>query len=192
MSGRLVDAADCVLVVIDTQQGFLGEVEELEARQVEDRIRWLVRVAIYLGVPIVVTEEEPDHNGPTSAVLLAVLPADLPRHTKPAFGLAANPEILAELQRLDRRTAVLCGLETDVCVAQSALGLLDEGWRVVVVRDAVASPGTAHEQGLARMRYAGAELLGTKGLAYEWVRTIERARAMAEALGGDEPMGITL
>ena len=79
---------------------------------------------------------------------------------------------------------MLVGMETDVCVAQSALGLLDTGYRVVVVRDAVAAPGAAHEQGLDRMRDAGAVLIGTKGLFYEWTRTVGRASEVEERMAG--------
>lgn len=190
--GRLVDDADSVLVVIDVQPGFLRKLEEVEARQVEDRVRWIAQLASHLGVPIVVTEEEPDRNGMTSDVVTSSLPDGLPRHTKEAFGLAPCPRIMSDLERHGRRTAVLCGLETDVCIAQSALGLLDAGWRVVVIRDAVASPGSAQELGLSRMRDAGVELIGTKALAYEWLRTVERASLLDVQLGGDEPMGITL
>jgi nicotinamidase-related amidase len=189
---RLIDDADSVLVVIDTQPGFLGKLEADHAARIEDRIRWLVRVARHLGVPLVVTEEEPDRHGATSEVVRAVLPDDQVRHTKPVFGLAAVPEIVADLERHGRRTAVLCGLETDVCVAQSALGLLDAGWRAVVVRDAVGAPGEAHEQGLARMRDVGVELVGTKGLAYEWLRTVGRAWELDGGVGDDPPMGIVL
>jgi nicotinamidase-related amidase len=190
--GRLIDDVDSVLVVIDTQPGFLRKLEEEHARRVEDRIRWLVRVARHLGVPVVVTEEEPDRNGPTSEAVRAALAEGQVRHAKPSFGLAAVPEIVADLERSGRRTAVLCGLETDVCVAQSALGLLDAGWRVVVVWDAVASPGEAHLQGIARAREAGADLVGTKGLAYEWLRTVDRARELDASLDGDEPTDIRL
>lgn len=188
----LIDDADSVLVVVDVQPGFLGKLEEAEARQVEDRVRWVARLASHLDVPIVVTEEAPDRNGVTSEVVTSSLPDGLPRHTKEAFGLASCPDIMSDLERHGRRTAVVCGLETDVCVAQSALGLREAGWRVVVIRDAVASPGSAHELGLSRMRDAGIELIGTKGLAYEWLRTVERASLMDVWFGGDEPMGITL
>jgi nicotinamidase-related amidase len=76
---------------------------------------------------------------------------------------------------------VLTGLETDVYVAQSALGLLDEGLRVVVVEDAVGSPGTAHAAGLDRMRRAGVVPVVAKQLHYEWMRSVERARAFRAA-----------
>ncbi len=114
------------------------------------------------------------------------------RHVKPVFALSACPAILQDVTRHGRSTVVLCGLETDVCVAQSALGLLDAGKRVVVVEDAVASPGPAHAQGLARMARAGVELLGVKGLGYEWLGTVERATAFAAASERDAPAGIVL
>lgn len=187
----LVDVDDSVLVVIDTQPGFLAKLDPSLAAELEGRIAWLARLALALDVPIVVTEEEPDRNGGTAASIEASIPAGVTRHTKPAFGLAACPPIVADVERPGRHTAVLTGLETDVCVSQSALGLAERGFRVVVVEDAVGSPGGAHEQGLARMRDAGVELIGLKGLAYEWLRTVERSWAVDE-LTGDPPPGIVL
>ena len=61
--------------------------------------------------------------------------------TKPTFGLAGTPEILEAVLATERRTAVLVGAETDVCVYQSAVGLLDAGLRVIAVEDAIFSPG---------------------------------------------------
>jgi nicotinamidase-related amidase len=86
----------------------------------------------------------------------------------------------------------LCGLETDVCVAQSAIGLHDRGWRVAVVSDAVGAPGSAQEQGLSRMRDRGVEVVGTKGLAYEWIRTVVRADDLDRDVFAHPPAGITL
>jgi nicotinamidase-related amidase len=181
-----------VLVVVDTQAGFLDKLPQDEAAALVDRIRWLCRLAEWAHVPVVVTEEEPERNGETATPVREALPAGTVRHLKPSFDLAASPEILADVLGHDRGVAVLCGLETDVCVAQSALGLLATGKRVVVVEDAVASPGTAHAQGLARLTRAGVELLGVKGLAYEWLGTVERANEFAAASGRDAPDGIVL
>ena len=189
---RRIQADGCVLVVVDTQAGFLDKLPEHEATSVADRIRWLCRLAEWLHIPVVATEEEPERNGETAAEVREALPAGTVRHVKPAFDLAACPEILADLFRHEREVAVLCGLETDVCVAQSALGLLDADKRVVVVEDAVASPGTAHEQGLARLTRAGVELIGVKGLAYEWLGTVGRANEFALASAREVPDGIVL
>ena len=105
--------------------------------------------------------------------------------TKPTFGLAGTPEILQAVQATNRPTAVLVGFETDVCVAQSAIGLKDRGMRVVVVEDAVFSPGEMHARGLARMTAAGVELNHCKGLAYEWTRTVAESRSVL----GDPEVG---
>ena len=189
---RRLHAESCVLVVVDTQDGFLRKLPEAEAAAVVDRIRWLCWLAEWLRVPVVVTEEDPERNGETAAPVLAAFAPGTVRHAKPVFDLSANPQILADVSRHERDVVVLCGLETDVCVAQSALGLLDAGKRVVVVEDAVASPGTAHEQGLARMSRAGVELIGVRGLGYEWLGTVERAHAFAIASQRDAPNGIVL
>ncbi len=187
----LISAEDAVVVIIDTQPGFLQKLEPARANEIVDRIRWLTRFALALEVPIVVTEEEPDRNGGTVEAVDALISPDVVRHTKPAFGLASCPPIMADLERHARRTSVLCGLETDVCVAQSAIGLVDGGWRTAVVMDAVASPGEAHAQGLARMASAGAVLVGLKGLAYEWLRTVADANAHDDLLA-HPPLGIVL
>ena len=88
--------------------------------------------------------------------------------------------------------AVLCGLETDVCVAHSALGLLDRGFRVAVVVDATASPGTAQQFGIGRMREAGCTVVSTKGLAYEWLRTLRRSEELDGVLRNEVPPGVVL
>jgi nicotinamidase-related amidase len=191
VAGRL-HADGSVLVVVDTQPGFLDKLPDDEASALVDRIRWLCRLAEWLQVPVVVTEEEPERNGETAAPVKDALPAGTVRHPKPTFDLAACPAILADVLRPGRDTAALCGLETDVCVAQSALGLLESGRRAVVVEDAVAAPGEAHTQGLARLSRAGVELIGVKGLGYEWLGTVERANDFAVASKRDAPEGIVL
>jgi nicotinamidase-related amidase len=186
----LADVADSVLVVVDTQPGFLDKLDGDPAENVVERIRWLVRLAGELSVPIVATEESPGENGATADAVVEWLPAEITRHDKPVFSLAACPPIMADLERHGRRTAVLCGLETDVCVAQSAIELGAAGWHVIAVSDAIAAPGDAHEQGLSRMRDAGVVLIGLKGLCYEWLRTVEQSRRLDDALWREAPSGI--
>jgi nicotinamidase-related amidase len=191
--GGLVDAEDSLLCIVDVQPGFVDKLDEPIARQTVERIAWLAALAGAFDVPVVVTEDEPEKNGSTVPEVAAQLADETPRFRKPTFGLADVPEIAEAVASTRRGTAVMVGMETDVCVAHSALGLLDAGYRVVVVRDAVAAPGTAHEHGLDRMRDAGAVLVGTKGLFYEWTRTVDRAGEVEGRMAGAPwPEGLTL
>jgi nicotinamidase-related amidase len=180
----MLDLTRSMLVVIDVQERFYGALADVDAARlatVVERVVWLAATATALGVPALVTEEDPDRHGPTEAAILQALPREVPRFTKPAFGLVDVPEIFAAVEATGRRQVVLAGLETDVCVAQSAIGLLDRGFRVVVAADAVFSPAAVHEHGLRRMSAAGVELLHAKGIYYEWVRTLAAARAFEAA-----------
>jgi nicotinamidase-related amidase len=180
----MLDLTRSMLVVIDVQGRFYGALADVDAARlatVVERVVWLAATATALGVPALVTEEDPDRNGPTEAAILQALPREVPRFTKPAFGLVDVPEIFAAVEATGRRQVVLAGLETDVCVAQSAIGLLDRGFRVVVAADAVFSPAAVHEHGIRRMSAAGVELLHAKGIYYEWVRTLAAARAFEAA-----------
>jgi nicotinamidase-related amidase len=194
--GSLLDRDDCVLIVVDAQPGFAidgtaaaraaeaAEPSGTESDTVIARISWMAGVAVALGIPVVVTEEDPAANGPTAAPIVARLSAagqEPATFVKPVFGLAAVPEIMAAIEATGRRTAVLVGYETDVCVAQSALGLRDAGYRVAVVVDATGSPGAMHTHGLERMRAAGVIAVHAKGVYYEWVRTLATARAFEAA-----------
>jgi nicotinamidase-related amidase len=186
----LVDHGDSVLVVVDAQEGFYGDRlppgESERARAALARMSWLAKVARRLRVPAVLTEEDPQRNGATFAPLAETL-RDATPVVKPTFGLTGTPEIVARIETTERGTAVLVGFETDVCVAQSAIGLRERGMRVVVVEDAVFSPGEMHERGLARMVAEGVELNHCKGLVYEWTRTLERSRAVLESPEVGEP-----
>lgn len=125
----LVDHRDSVLVIVDAQEAFYAGSLPPDARsaaeQALDRMTWLAGVALLLEVPLVVTEEEPGRNGSTFAPLAEL--AGAPALVKPTFGLTGTPEILAAVEATGRRTAVLAGFETDVCVAQSAVGLVERG-----------------------------------------------------------------
>ena len=176
----LLDRDDSVLIIVDAQPGFSGIDDDAAAARSRAVAGWLVGVAAALGVPIVVTEEDAESNGPTDPLIAARLPAGTPILAKPVFGLAAVPEILAAVEATGRRTAVLAGAETDVCVTHSAVGLHDHGFRVAVVVDAAFSPGEMHEHGLRQLRDAGVEMRHAKGVYYEWVRTLRSARTFAE------------
>jgi Isochorismatase family len=137
-------------------------------------------VANALGIPAVITEEDPEINGPTDKAVLASLRASDPVFTKTVFGLADCPDIMTAVRSTGRRTALLVGFETDVCITHSAVGLGEAGYRVVIAEDAVYSPFRAHVPGITRLRDLRFELMHCKSVYYDWIRTLPAARAFQE------------
>jgi nicotinamidase-related amidase len=180
----LVEHTDSVLVVVDTQPGFVDydgmpdATREASARTVE-RIAWLAGFAGMLDVPVVAVEEDPATNGATHERVAERLPSGTPVEVKDAFSLSACPAAVDAIRVTGRNTLVVVGYETDVCVAQSAIELHDLGYRVVAPADLSCS-GSAdeHKRGLERMRAAGIEPNSFKGLVFEWMRTISRAEEL--------------
>lgn len=192
-ASALLQAEDSALIVIDVQDNFTCKLEAAQSQSMLERIVWLIGVAHWLNIPLLTTVEDLPNAGGPSHVVAEALPPNTPIFNKMIFSLAHQPDILAEVERLQRRTLVLVGLETDVCVLQSALGLLELGCRVAVITDATGSPGTAHASGLARMQAAGVVMTDTKGIFYEWVRTVEASRRFeAECAHLPMPSGLVL
>jgi nicotinamidase-related amidase len=183
----LIDVDDSVLAVVDVQDIFLGRLPEAESALVLERICWLIGVARWAQVPLVVMAEDISSNGSVHPAVAGALVPGTPVHDKLHFGLAAETGILGAVRESKRGTVVLVGLETDVCVAQSAIGLHEHGFRVAVVADAVGSPGPDHAYGLQRMRAAGITVVGLKGLFYEWMRSVARSERFHAECGESLP-----
>lgn len=177
----LLEADDSVLIVIDVQDVFLDKLPRPEGQRLLKRVCWLIRLAQWRQIPLVVTAEE-SRKQLLARELVQTLPGNTAVFDKVSFCLACQPDILAAVERTGRKTAVLVGLETDVCVMHSALGLLERGYRVAIVVDAVGTPGQGQEIGLNRMKSAGVVMTDQKGLFYEWLRTIETVNRFHEEL----------
>jgi len=186
----LIEADDSSLVVIDAQPVFTKRLPEGAGRSLVSRICWLIEVANWLQVPVVVTAEDVTELGSVERQVQQVLPADTVVYDKMVFGLSADPDILASVEKTGRKTVVLTGLETDVCVAHSAIGVADHGYEVVVIADATGSAGTGHEFGLERVRGAGVLVTSLKGLFYEWMRTVECTKRFHAEWNGMTPSSL--
>ncbi|MFI8828227.1 isochorismatase family protein [Streptomyces sp. NPDC053431] len=177
----LIDRDDCALVIIDVQTDFYPpqrlDVDRQRFQDMVGRIAWITSVADRLEIPVVVTEEDPAASGHTVPEIRETLPAEAVTLPKNAFAVWDNPDIATAIEATGRTTTILVGIETDICVAHSAIQLHHAGKRVVVVDDAAYSPGPAHERGLRRLAGRGIETLSTKELFYDWMRTIEAADA---------------
>jgi len=169
----LISRAHSALLIVDIQERLLPAIDG-GAAVLENAI-WLTRVAQRLGVPVAASEQYPQGLGATAAVLRQLLPAEA-IGSKLHFSCTAAG-CLAELPGADRRQKVLVGMETHVCVLQTALGLLREGSEVYLVEDAVGSRRASDRAAaLARMRQEGVRIVTREMAAFEWL----------EAAGSDE------
>jgi nicotinamidase-related amidase len=177
----IVEHSESALVIVDTQPGFVDydgmpEATRAASARTVERIAWLAGFAGLLDVPVVAVEEDPERNGSTDPRVAERLPTGTRVDVKEAFSLSACEAAMGSIEATGRKTLVVVGYETDVCVAQSAIDLLDAGYRVVVPADLCCS-GSAdeHRRGLERVLHAGAEPNSFKGLIFEWLRTLARA-----------------
>ena len=169
---KLLDMDDCCLVVIDVQDVFLNKLKTDIRQGLMQRTLWIVQVAMKLNIPLVVTAEDISENGSVCNELSAILPPSGAVFNKMSFGLAADQDILQAIEKTQRQTCVLIGLETDVCVAQSAIGLVNAGYQVAALEDACGSPQSGHERGLKRMQGSGVLISNIKAVYYEWLRDV--------------------
>jgi nicotinamidase-related amidase len=159
---------DSLLLVVDVQEKLVPVLHQPEA--LVRNCFTLAKAAALLGVPILVTEQNPTRLGPTVELLREAL-ADSPPYSKMLFS-AIIPEVKTHLEQLGKRTVLLCGCEAHVCVLQTALDLLELGYTVFIPRDAVSSRTPANlEIGWDRMRLSGAVPTSTESALFEWLVT---------------------
>lgn len=157
--------ADTALLVID-MQARLAPVVPGAARIVWNCGRLLSGAKI-LGVRAWITEQNPQKLGPT-APELAALHAGAAL-AKMAFSCGACGEIYAEWRKLGIERVLLCGIETHVCVAQTAFDLLAAGYQVYVAVDAIGARGALdHDIALRRLESSGAVLTTVEAALFEW------------------------
>ena len=151
---NILDKTRAALVVIDFQEAFRSSVPDFSL--VASRISMATRGFQILSVPLVVTEQYPKGLGKTAEEVLFTLPAEFEFIDKTAFSSCGAQSFKDKLQALNVSQIVLCGLETHICVNQTAHDLLNRGFQVHLLTDAVASRFTADKQaGLEKMRASG-------------------------------------
>ncbi len=156
--------AESVLLVIDLQESFLKIIHE--ADRVLSRSEFLVRVSKIFGIPVFASEQYPSRMGGTDPRLEGLLDQVF---GKMEFSAAANPAFMAAMEATGRRKVVIVGIETHICVSQTALDLLAKGYEVVVCPDALSSSSPdRHKLGMERLRDAGVIPIHTEAVAYEW------------------------
>ncbi len=151
---NLLTDKSSALVVVDIQEAFRGVIPDFGSTA--QRASIAVRGFQILGVPVIITEQYPKGLGSTAKEIKRVLPDDFEIFEKTAFSSCGAETFVAKLEETDVKQVVLCGLETHVCVNQTAHDLLDRGFQVHILCDCVTSRFEYNRlAGLAKMRHSG-------------------------------------
>ncbi len=162
----LIDAQRSQLLVVDLQEKLLPVIFDHE--RLLSNVLWLIRAAQKIGVPVAALEQYPNGLGRIVGDVRDLLPEGAIAQKVRFSAVAA--ECLASLPGADRPQVVLIGIETHVCLLQTALELILEGKYVYVVADAVGSRHAADRDcALARMRQEGVRIVSREMVVFEWL-----------------------
>lgn len=167
----LCDVRDSVLLLIDIQTRLARAMPAKVLGRLQRNTGRLLKSAAVLRVPVFASEQYPQGLGGIEPEILNLLPEDTQRYEKTGFSLAHAGGFLADLATAGRRQAILAGMEAHICVLQTALALLHEGFQVFIVADAVCSRRReSYETALERLRHAGAVVCDAESVLFEWLR----------------------
>jgi len=168
---RPLESDQCALIVVDIQEKLLPPIFQKE--QLVRNSKLLIRAAGVLKIPAIVTTQYAKGLGETVREIASLLP-ETEAIDKDRFSCFGSDVFCTLLKRLpgNRNTLLLCGMESHICVMQTALAALREGYLVHVASDAVSSRTEWNWKiGLERMRHAGAVISSTEMMIYELMRS---------------------
>ena len=157
-------APGAALLVVDVQDRLLALIRR--GPLVVANVDRLIRGANLLGIPVIATEQYPKGLGPTVDALVPLLPD---RRAKTLFHAADAAGLISPEHAAPIRHVCVCGIESHVCVLQTAIELLRRGFAVQVPTDAVAARGEEdHRAALRRLEASGAAITTTESVLFEW------------------------
>lgn len=158
-----------VLIVLDIQDIFMPKNDEVVDKYLRQATR-MIKAAQLLDIPLLVTEQYPERFGPTNAAVQETL-GDVVRMPKIEFGCLANDAFRAVLAATGRKQILITGMEAHICILQTALDALAEGYEVYLLKDAiVSSRKEEYKAGMARMQQAGAIGVTVEMVIFELMR----------------------
>jgi nicotinamidase-related amidase len=158
-----VARGDCVLLVVDLQDRLIDTIAQHGA--VVENIKALIKAARVLNVPVLATEQ--DKLGEVVPEVRGLL-SDSPKFRKLSFSCCGDSAFMKKFRQVSKKTVIVCGIETHICVLQTVLDLLNRRYRVLLVTDATSSHALIdRETAIWRMRDAGAVMATAEAVIYE-------------------------
>jgi nicotinamidase-related amidase len=171
-SFSLLSPENSLLFVVDVQERLMPTINKGDT--VIFNTRRLLDSARLLTIPIIISEQYPKGLGVTVKEITPAIPQTTPIIAKKSFSICAVEEIQKEFEKYPVSKIVLCGVETHVCILQSAFDLLTMGKEVILVVDAVGSRFPIdNEIAIRRLESSGVTLITAESVLFEWCGTSE-------------------
>ena len=169
---NLCSADDSLLIVVDLQSKLSAVMPEADAEQMIANAGSLLEAAGILKVPVLLTEQYPQGLGPTEPTVASKLPEGTRVFEKTGFSCCAAQGFSEALQDFRRKQLILAGMEAHVCILQTALELLNLGYQVFIVADAVCSRKIENKvNSLQRLQQQGATITNHESVLFEWLKS---------------------
>ena len=159
------------LLIIDAQERLAAHMPKNELSIAICNTNRLIDAAKLLDIPIIKTEQNSQALGPTVEPIRDHLPADINTTDKTCFSCCTAGSFEHDLTRHEqRKQVVLVGMESHICILQTASGLQHWGYQVFVAADAVISRNSDNrDNALERMRHSGIQVTNSESVAFEWL-----------------------
>jgi nicotinamidase-related amidase len=168
---NMLKIENTALLIVDIQ-GTLAQLMH-EKELLFMNVKKLIKGIQVLGIPILWTEQNPQGLGPTIPEIADLL-SNIEPISKMSFSCCRNDRFLHALNTLNRKQVLIAGIETHICVYQTATELLDTGYDVQVVTDAVSSRNRENKEvGLQRMRDSGVSLTSVETALFELLKVAD-------------------
>lgn len=170
-TARLCHADQSALLVVDIQNRLTAAMPAKVLARIQRNVETLLKAADLLQIPVIATEQYPKGLGSMEPSLVELLPKGARRYEKTTFSCAGAPDFVSDFELLKRKQIILTGMETHVCVLQTALDLMQLGATVFVVADAVCSRHRDnYEVAIQRMAAEGIIVSVTESILFEWLQ----------------------
>jgi len=164
----MLETDNTVLLIVDIQGNLAHAVSNKDA--LHRNVRHIIRGIKVLGLPIICVEQNPNGLGPTIPEIAGLL-SDIQSISKMYFSSCRNPRFMNALGQLNRKQVLVAGIEAHVCVYQTVVELVELGYEVQVLGDAVSSRTVENKNiALQRMREAGASVTSVETALFELLR----------------------
>ena len=175
----LLDPSDAVVLLLDHQTGLFQTVKDVPLAELRANVVVLAKIGELTKTPIITTASEPNGpNGPLMSELADAAPSARYVPRKGEVSAWDNADFVAAVEATDRKTLVIAGVWTSVCVAFPALQAKADGYRVFAVMDASGDPSEmASRTTLARLAQAGIVPITTNAVMSEFQRSWNRPDA---------------